>query len=160
MKNKLSILTIILTLSFSLCFGMKPDKNYAYTPKGYGFTFKEMKVKTADNFTINTWHIMPKLKEKKNITVVLCGGDSGNMSYLLSQALNLANKGYNVVTFDYRGFGHSQDFKVDTTNLLFHNEFLLDFEAVVRHAKKSYPKNKTGSFGFSMGGYFRVITNM
>lgn len=160
MKNKLSILTIILTFSFSLTFGMKPDKNYEYTPKGYGFTFKEMKVKTTDNFTINMWHIMPKLKGKKNVTVVLCGGDSGNMSYLLSQALNLAYKGYNVVTFDYRGFGHSQNFKIDTINLLFHNEFLLDFEAVVRHAKKLYPKNKIGSFGFSMGGYFPVITKM
>lgn len=50
--------------------------------------------------------------------------------------------------------------RVDTTNLLFHNEFLLDFEAVVKHAKKLYPKNKIGSFGFSMGGYFPVITKM
>ncbi|MEY4541892.1 MAG: hypothetical protein RLZZ306_3649 [Bacteroidota bacterium] len=160
MKNKLPILTLIFTFSFSLSFGMKPEKKYIYTPKGYGFAFKEMKVKTTDNFMINTWNILPKLKGKKNITVVLLSGDSGNMSYLLSQALHLADKGYNVITFDYRGFGHSQDFKVDTTNLLFHNEFLLDFEAVVRHAKKLYPKNKIGSFGFSMGGYFPVITKM
>lgn len=160
MKNNLLILTLIFLFSFSLSFGMKPTKEYVGTPKQYGFTHKELKVKTIDNFTINTWYISPNLKVKKNITVVLLSGDSGNMSYLLSEALHLADKGYNVVTFDYRGFGQSQDFKVDTTTLLFHNEFLLDFEAVVRHAKKLYPKNKIGSFGFSMGGYFPVITKM
>jgi len=140
---------------------MNPEKKYLETPKKYGFAYKELKVKTTDNFEINTWDIVPQGKtKKKNITIVLCSGDSGNMSYLLSQALNLVDKGYNVVTFDYRGFGQSQDFKVDTINLLFHNEFLLDFEAVVSHAKKLYPKNKIGSFGFSMGGYFPVITKM
>ena len=160
MKNKLSIFTLIFTLSFSLSFGMKPEKKYSATPKTYGFTYKELKIKTIDNFELNTWYLVAKGKIKKNMTIILCGGDSGNMSYLIGQAVNLSYLGYNIVTFDYRGYGQSQDFKVDTTNLLFHNEFLLDFEAVVRHAKKLYPKNKVGSLGFSMGGYFPVITKM
>ena len=159
MKNNLLILTIIFTLSFSLSFGMKPKKDYVYTPKDFEFSYKELKIKTIDNFEINTWDITPK-SNLKNTTIIICGTDAGNMSYFIGQALNLANEGYNVITFDYRGFGHSQDFKVDTSNLLFHNEFLLDFEAVVRHAKKLYPKNKIGSLGFSMGGYFPVITKM
>jgi uncharacterized protein len=159
MKNKLSILTLIFTFSFSLGFGMKPSKDYVYTPKELGFSYKELKINTVDNFEINTWDITPK-STLKNTTIIICGTDAGNMSYFLSQALNLANEGYNVITFDYRGFGHSQNFKVDTTNLLFHNEFLLDFEAVVRHANQLYPKNKVGSLGFSMGGYFPLISTM
>ena len=159
MKNKLLILTLIFTLSFSLSFGMKPAKDYVYTPKEFGFSYKELKIKTIDNFEINTWDITPK-STAKNTTIIICGTDAGNMSYFIGQALNLANEGYNVITFDYRGYGHSQDFKVDTINLLFHNEFLLDFEAVIEHAKKLYPKNKVGSLGFSMGGYFPLITNM
>ena len=159
MKNKLSILTLIFTISFSLSFGMKPAKDYVYTPKEFGFSYKELKIKTIDNFEINTWDITPK-STAKNITIIICGTDAGNMSYFVGQALNLANEGYNVITFDYRGYGHSQDFKVDTVNLLFHNEFLFDFEAVVEYAKKLYPKNKVGSLGFSMGGYFPLITKM
>jgi uncharacterized protein len=159
MKNKLPVLILIFTFSLSFCFGMKPQKEYVYTPKDFGFSYKELKVKTIDNFEINTWDISTK-STSKNITIIICGTDAGNMSYFLSQALNLANEGFNVITFDYRGFGHSQDFKVDTTNLLFHNEFLLDFEAVVGHAKKLYPKNKIGSLGFSMGGYFPLITKI
>lgn len=111
MKKKLLILTLIFTLSFSLSFGMKPEKKYVGTPKTYGFTYKELKVKTIDNFEINTWHLAPKGKIKKNITIVLCSGDSGNMSYLIGQAVNLLYLGYNVITFDYRGFGQSQEFK-------------------------------------------------
>jgi uncharacterized protein len=159
MKNKLKVLTLIFTFSFSLSFGMKPKKDYIYTPKEFDFSYKELKIKTIDNYEINTWDITPK-SNLKNTTIIICGTDAGNMSYFISQALNLTNEGYNVITFDYRGYGHSQDFKVDTVNLLFHNEFLLDFEAVVEHAKKLYPKNKVGSLGFSMGGYFPLITKM
>ncbi len=159
MKNKLSIFTLIFTFSFSLGFGMKPKKDYVYTPKEFDFSYKELKIKTIDNFEINIWDITPK-SNLKNTTIIICGTDAGNMSYFIGQALNLANEGYNVITFDYRGFGHSQDFKVDTVNLLFHNEFLLDFEVAVEHAKKMYPKNKVGSLGFSMGGYFPLITKM
>ena len=54
MKNKLSILILIFTFSFSLSFGMKPVKDYVYTPKEFGFSYKELKIKTIDNFEINT----------------------------------------------------------------------------------------------------------
>ena len=159
MKHNILILTLIFTFSFSLSFGMKPKKDYVYTPKQFDFSYKELKIKTIDNYEINTWDITPK-SNLKNTTIIICGTDAGNMSYFISQALNLANEGYNVITFDYRGYGHSQNFKIDTVNLLFHNEFLLDFEAVVEYAKKLYPKNKVGSLGFSMGGYFPLITKI
>ena len=116
-----------------------------------------MKAKTIDNFLINLWDIVPKSENKNKVTIILCGSDSGNMSYLLRESLTLANYGYNVITFDYRGFGQSQDFKIDTT-LMFHNEFLMDFEAIVEYARKQYPGNKIGTLGFSMGGYFPLIT--
>lgn len=155
MKTKLFLFSIILLSNY--CFGIKPSKSYVANPKTYGFDFKEIQLVTSDNISINTWDITPK-KENK-ITIILCGTDAGNMSYFLGQSLTLANEGYNVITFDYRGFGKSQDFKIDTT-LLFHNEFLLDFEAVIKYAKKLYPNNKIGTLGFSMGGYFPLITTM
>lgn len=62
MKNKLSVLTLIFVCSVAIIFGMKPENKYLETPKKYGFAYEELKVKTIDNFTINMWHIMPKLK--------------------------------------------------------------------------------------------------
>lgn len=155
MKIKL-ILPFILFCA-NICLAINPQRNYAETPKTYEFPFKELKLKTVDDVQINTWNITPQGKAKKNITIIMCGGDSGNMSYLLRPSLVLASKGYNVISFDYRGFGKSQDFKIDT-NLLFYNEYLFDFEAVVKYAKKLYPKNKIGTLGYSLGGYFPLIT--
>lgn len=155
MKTKLILSAILFYVNF--CFAINPERKYAETPSTYKFPFKEVKLKTIDNIEINAWNIAPQGKIKKNITIIMCGGDSGNMSYLLRPSLVLADKGYNVISFDYRGFGKSQDFKIDT-NLLFYNEYLFDFEAAVKYAKKLYPKNKIGTLGYSLGGYFPLIT--
>jgi uncharacterized protein len=157
MKTKLFLFSIILFSNY--CFGIKPSRVYVANPKTYNFDYKETQIQTSDNISVNTWNITPKKENKNKVTIILCGTDAGNMSYFLAYALTLANEGYNVISFDYRGFGKSQDFKIDTT-LLFHNEFLLDFEAVVQYTKKLYPNNKIGTLGFSMGGYFPLITTM
>lgn len=157
MKKNLFILPLLLIVN--VCVAIKPDRNYVGNPQQFGFEYKEAQIKTSDNFLINTWDIKPKKENKNKVTVILCGTDAGNMSYLISQSLNLANLGYNVICFDYRGFGKSQDFKIDTT-LLFHQEFLLDFNTAVEYAKQLYPNNKIGTFGFSMGAYFPLITKL
>ena len=74
--------------------------------------------------------------------------------YYLNQASELHKNG---ILFDYRGFGKSKNFNIDS-NLLYHSEFLIDFETALRYAKKYYPNNKIGTLGFSMGGYFPFRT--
>ena len=156
---KIKLLCCFIILSYNLCWGIWPDKNYLYTPNKFGFKFKTVKIRTADNILINTWNIVPQKSNKNKVTIIMCGGDSGNMSYILKQSMTLAYQGYNVISFDYRGFGNSQSFKHDTT-MLFYNEFLLDFEAVIKYAKKLYPNNRIGTLGFSMGGYFPLVTKV
>lgn len=53
----------------------------------------------------------------QHTTMVLAGTDSGNMSSFLFQARALAAAGYQVLLFDYRGFGHSQAFAIDQNQL-------------------------------------------
>lgn len=155
MKN-ISIFACILTCYSS--FAIKPTKNYIGYPDQYDFKYTESQIKTPDNICINLWDILPNKENPNNgITIVICGTDAGNMSYLLAQSLNLADRGFHVISFDYRGFGKSDNFKIDST-LLFCNEFLIDLETTLNFAKKKYPKNKIGTLGFSMGGYFSLIT--
>ena len=62
----------------------------------------------------------------------------------------LSHVGFTVVMFDYRGFGESDSFNIDT-KMLYYNEFATDLTAVIQFAKNKYPKNKTGVWAFSMG---------
>lgn len=155
MKRKILLLTIYSLLAFK-GQALKPVKEYIQTPKQLGLDFIEKNVLTSDGFTINTWIL--KTKEPPAKVVVLCYGDAGNKSYFLTYAKDLVKKNIAVVLFDYRGFGGSSDFKINP-DYLFYNEFLLDYEAVIQEAKKSFPQSKIGVLCFSMGGYFPLVSN-
>ena len=64
MKNTFSFITI--SIYSRLAFAINPDRIYAETPKKYGFTFAEYKLKMADGALINVWDIEPKRKNKNN----------------------------------------------------------------------------------------------
>ena len=58
--------------------------------------------------------------------------------------------GYTIITYDYRGFGKSDDFNI-SKKYLYANEYKNDLIAVVEFARKQYPFKDVGLFGFSMG---------
>jgi len=72
------------------------------------------------------------------------------MGFTLAYAAYLLNSGYDVITFDYRGFGESSDFKHNPNNL-YHTEYIDDFHSVVSWVKKEIVPEKIGVLAFSMG---------
>lgn len=72
------------------------------------------------------------------------------MSYYLAHIELLIKSGYRVVSFDYRGFGKSNAFKIDE-KMLYYTEFVEDLRAVIQYVKKSYPSRQLGLLGLSMG---------
>jgi hypothetical protein len=155
--KKILFLLIFIIVSPYLLFAMKPEKFYKALPSDYNLEYTETKITTKDGYYINLWNI--PVKSEKNTTIIICGGDAGNMSYYLNQASELHKNGINIILFDYRGFGKSKNFNIDP-NLLYHSEFLIDFETALNYSKKIYPHNKIGTIGFSMGGYFPFITKI
>ena len=76
------------------------------------------------------------------------------MSYFLDYAIELSNHGYNVMLYDYRGFGASAEFKIDK-DMLIYKEFLLDLDAAVNVAIKNYHTDII-LFGHSMGASLSI----
>ena len=97
--------------------------------------YKELNVVTKDGYRIETWfypaqpvpeqsaaqaEMLPykTLDDSRRPTLIICNGDAGNMSYQqISLAYLYAANGFNVVTFDWRGFGESSEFEMDTDYL-------------------------------------------
>ena len=172
---KISLL-ILLLLILQKVYGLKPDTTYHWKPEIYGLMYKEYKVKTDDNYLINVWFYPAQeslsndsmryyfdkkselrtydISNEKKPTIIVCNGDAGNMAQLLSFAYIFSTNGFNVITFDWRGFGESQSFPIDT-NMLVYTEFLSDYNAVVDDAVnlETVNKDKIGVFGFSTGGF-------
>lgn len=169
---------LILVLIFieSNSFALKPDSIYYLKPNRYGIMYKQFKIKTEDNYMLNSWfypsqeplsndsmrYYYDKITEirpykegsLKNPTIIICNGDAGNMSQLFSLAYIYCTNGFNVITFDWRGFGKSQYFPIDT-NFLIYSEFITDYNAVINFTKQisTIDTNNIGVFGFSTGAF-------
>ena len=131
-------------------YAMKPKSDYIVTPDSLGMKYKELQLTTTDNSKINTWVMRPDKKKDNKTVMVVAYGDAMNMSYWVEQCLYFVQAGFTVITFDYRGFGHSSPFALDT-NQLYYNEFALDLESVVRYARSEFKGCKVGVRALSMG---------
>jgi pimeloyl-ACP methyl ester carboxylesterase len=72
------------------------------------------------------------------------------MASNLFTAATLAQAGYRVLLFDYRGFGHSDAFAINQ-NYLYYPEFATDTRAALAEARRRSPGQRVGLMGFSMG---------
>lgn len=154
MKRMLSI--VVLVLLTNICFALKPDTTYRITPDSMGLNYTEQIVKTSDNALLNTWVLNVSYERDNGTTIILNYGDGGNMSYWLGQAAIFNKIGYTVVLFDYRGFGHSSDFKIDPDQL-YYNEFATDLMTIIKWTKQNIDYKKLGVLSFSMGTIMTTI---
>lgn len=157
-------------------YAIIPDRKYIRLPQNSGLIYKQLKVTTKDGYRIETWfypaqdiphpdsqqsNILPykTLDNKKRPTLIICNGDAGNMSYQqIDLAAIYATNGFNVVTFDWRGFGNSAEFEMNSDYLCY-TEMLEDYRAVIKVAKKQKEVDKTQIFlmGWSTGAYLSMI---
>ncbi|MFV0598468.1 MAG: alpha/beta hydrolase [Bacteroidales bacterium] len=183
MKHQNGIVSFcLLAVLFSLpSFAIKPDRVYVLRPENLGLIYRDLNVITTDGLKIKTWFYpaQPALSEKEineawnnpvkkpyfapysknRPTIIIANGDAGNMSYQqVHFALNFTSKGYNVVTFDWRGFGESSEWEINNDYLVY-SEFLLDYDAVIKQVLKQNEEvdtNRIAVFGWSTGAYLSM----
>lgn len=174
---------IFLFLFANSLHALKPQRGYPAIPSEYGIIYKEVTFQTVDGLNIKGWFfptqdttgiantvvgrhipVPPELKrdprpyltldKDKRPTIILCSGDAGNMSHLIFYAYHLFTQGFNVLTFDWRGFGGSDDWPIDKDQLCY-TEFLLDYDAAIDFVKNQPEVDSTaiGLLGFSTGAY-------
>ena len=155
MKNIYALLFATMLVSFS-SYALKPKKEYIITPDSLGMKYKELRLTTADNYKINTWVMRPNKKKDNKTVMILAYGDAMNMSYWVEQCYYFVQDGFTVISFDYRGFGHSSPFELDS-NQLYYNEFAFDLERVLTYAKKDFKGYRIGVRALSMGTMVTTI---
>lgn len=146
----------LLVVSSSTLIAINPDRTYKITPDSLGLEYQQLTLTTPDNYELCAWRIYPFEKDK-DTTIVVAYGDAGNMSYYLHQAAELAHQGYTILLFDYRGFGKSDDFRMNF-NYLYYNEFAIDLSTAITWAQENIENNRTGIWALSMGTIIATIT--
>lgn len=180
MKKGISLAIFLVSLIVQSVLALKPDSVYHYRPENAAMIYKEMDIETPDGYKIKTWFFPAQdiiednslrayfydhplhrpyktCTDKPLPTVIVCDGDAVNMSGSVVYVRCLVTHGYNVVTFDWRGFGQSSPFPMDQ-DFLCYTEFLTDYHAVVdsvARMKEVDPEN-IAVFGPSTGAYLSM----
>jgi hypothetical protein len=81
-----------------------PDPDWIVTPERLGLNAEEVQLVPEPGVQLHAWffpHPAPLA------TLLFCHGNAGNVSHRLENAYHLVNTGFQVLLFDYRGYGHS-----------------------------------------------------
>lgn len=126
-----------------------PTRDEPSTPANWGLKFEAIHFKSTDGTPLHGWFIPPKGKTAKSAkaTVVFSHGNAGSISYHIGFCAWLAEAGYNVIMYDYRGFGKSGG-SVDRRGMI--NDVKAAFAYALTRA--DIDARKLVSYGHSLGG--------
>ena len=151
----ITIIVIIILLSgFTLflashSYKFKKEEN-KYTPFKYGFDFEEIKIPTKNDKHLYGWWIpSDNPNNEKKPTIILVHGWSRNVDRTMAFIKKLHPAGYNLLAFDSRCHGKSDDDKFSSMV-----KFMEDIRATIDYSEnlQSVDKNKIGVLGLSIGG--------
>jgi len=148
-KIILSILTITILSSLSLnVAALNPSREYKVTPDKFGMQYKEEKIKSTEGMVLNAWFF--ETRAKSSNWVVISGSGDGNMADNLEIVNSFLSAEYNVVCYDYRGYGTSSEFKIDP-DLFIYPQFIDDLNSVLDYLRKSRAITKFDLYGLNIG---------
>lgn len=129
-------------------FFYTPTEVYDKLPSAYGLKYKQVRIPSTNNVSLYSWFI-PSVKGTKasKLTVVYAHGTDGTMSKHVDRVAWLAKAGYNVLMFDYRGYGKSTG---DLNKL----GIIQDVQSAIRYtlSRKDIAHTKIVCYGHSLGG--------
>lgn len=81
-----------------------PEKHLAQTPDALGLDYRDLTMRTADGIDVHGWFVRA---ERPRGHILYAHGNAGTIGDRVSIIALLVEAGFDVLAFDYRGFGHS-----------------------------------------------------
>lgn len=104
---KLLLLLVMTLLTGCSSFFYYPDSNTYYRPEQFKISSKNIEMISSDGTAIQGMLLRSKKKVSKGL-VVQFHGNAENMSSHMTSLMWLTDLGYDLFTFDYRGYGSSE----------------------------------------------------
>ncbi len=82
-----------------------PISDIENTPQDIGIEYEDIFFNTKDDVRLNGWLLKA---QKPRATMLFAHGNGGNIGHRLDKIVFFNKLGFNVFTFDYRGYGKSQ----------------------------------------------------
>ncbi|KAH7820002.1 putative alpha/beta hydrolase [Monocercomonoides exilis] len=146
------LINVLKYIHAVFCYDPQPEtKPFRLNPQYFGSSYETIHVKTSDGKQLEGWWI-PYTKNEP--LMVYCHGNAGNLE---SRAFKLATINQqlhlNILAFDYRGYGHSEN------EFPTHDGIRADVNAAVDLAQEFVNQGKASElwiYGHSLGGAIAV----
>ena len=122
-----------------------PSRTVHYTPDEFALEYEEVTFTASDGVRLSGW-FLPAVGEVKG-TVVHFHGNAENISTHITISLWLVYEGYNLLVFDYRGYGKSEG-KVTRAGTIRDGHAALDYVL----SRADVDPERVFAFGQSLGG--------
>lgn len=139
--------SVLLGKNYAHKYFYQPKFDYPKTPAVFGAFYEDIKIPSGKE-TLHGWYIPAKVGTKKAThTVVFSHGNMGTIGYHVKRIKWLHDSGFNVIMYDYRGYGKS-------TGKITQNGLVQDAAAALRYAlnQPNLKHTKIISYGHSLGG--------
>ncbi|MCU0494521.1 MAG: lysophospholipase [Chloroflexaceae bacterium] len=123
---------------------------YTFTPWEQGVPFERITLQTPDGLKLAAWWLP---RPESQSVVIGCHGHTGGKHDLLGIGTGCWRAGHNVLLFDFRGRGESDNWP----NTLISRE-VEDLKTALAYARKRQPQARIGVVGFSMGAAVAILT--
>lgn len=123
-----------------------PTHDQPCNPATWGFKFEEVGFHSGDGTSLHGWFIPSRVSKAKG-TVVFSHGNAGSLGHHLGFVLWFAEAGFNVLAYDYRGFGKSGG-KVGRRGMI--DDVKAAFAYVSK--RRDLDAGRLVSYGHSLGG--------
>lgn len=125
-----------------------PTRSQPYTPDDYGLDFEDVYFNTGDGVKLHAWFLPSKMGvAKAKGTIVFSHGNAGAVGNHLGFTYWMMEAGYNVLMYDYRGYGKSEG-KVTKKGLV--QDVVAAFDYI--KTREDIDTDRLISFGHSLGG--------
>lgn len=100
---------LLLTSLLSACNGVfyQPVQEDLYDPRRLSLTFSEETIPAEEGVSLAAFWFKPTAKENRKKVIVHFHGNAENMTTHFMYTAWLTQEGFDVLTFDYRGYGRS-----------------------------------------------------
>src|SRR5438445_6134471 len=123
--------------------------DFSFTPFEFQADYEEVERVTADGINFGAWHFRQPGSPQ---TIIVSGGHKGQRQGALGISVALWRKGFNVITYSYRGMPAS-----DSAPVTFGIKEVLELQAVIAFARRRIPSARIGLLGYSMGAVVSLL---
>jgi fermentation-respiration switch protein FrsA (DUF1100 family) len=99
------LVLLIYIFQSHLVFFPGTGRELIATPARIGLSYEDLHLETSDGISLHGWYIPAA---QPHGTVLFLHGNAGNISHRLDSVLMFHRLGYNMLIFDYRGYGNSR----------------------------------------------------